>query len=344
MALFGATLVALYLCWLMLQPFLIVLLWGVVLAIVFFPLHQWIERRTGKPAWAAAISCLVVVALVLIPMGLVTAAVVNEARDTFDYVQKNAQQLVNRDAPFFVFLRSHNVDVDSIISLNNLVQRLQSVAGDIVSTVPTLVSNVVITFLNVLFVILTMYYLFRDGRRIRVVLLDSFPLERAQSEQIFERTAEVIGASVYGVLVVASIQAVLGEIGFLAVGMQSPLLWGVLLFFFSMIPVAGSFLVWVPACFFLLLNGHWVKATFLAAWCIGVVGMIDNVLRPRLVGKRTRLHELVIFFSILGGLKVFGGLGLVVGPVVVAITLALLDIYRKADRGLAATPRPPVNV
>jgi predicted PurR-regulated permease PerM len=344
MALVAATVICLYLCWLMLQPFLTVLLWGIVLAIVFYPLHAWIERRTGHPAWAAALSCLTVVAVVLVPLALVTIAVVNEAATTFEYLQKNAGSFINRDAPFFVFLRQRNVDVDNLISLNNLVERLQSVAGDIARGVPGLVTDVVGTFLKILFVILTMYYLFRDGKRIRLFMLESLPLEPAQSAQIFNRTEEVIGASVYGVLVVASIQAVLGEIGFLAAGLRAPLLWGVLLFFFSMIPVAGSFLVWVPACLVLLANGHWIKAALLAAWCMGVVGMIDNVLRPRLVGKRTRLHELVVFFSVLGGLQVFGGLGLVVGPVVVAITLALLDIFRKADRGLPSSVRTPVKM
>jgi predicted PurR-regulated permease PerM len=193
------------------------------------------------------------------------------------------------------------------------------------------VGGVLVTLLKVIFVILTMFYLFRDGQRIKTILFESLPLERAQTQRIFDRTREVIGASVYGLLVIASIQAVLGEIGFIVVGLPSPLLWGVVMFFLSMIPI-GSFLVWVPACLFLVLTGHWVWAIVLAAWCAGVVGMVDNVLRPRLVGKRTRLHELLVFFSVIGGLQVFGALGLVVGPVVVAITLALIDIFRKADR------------
>ena len=133
-------------------------------------------------------------------------------------------------------------------------------------------------------------------------------------------------------LVIASIQAVLGGLAFWALGLPEPLLWSVVLFFLSMIPMAGSFIVWVPAALYLALTDHWVKALVLSLWCMGVVGMIDNVLRPRFVGKRTRLHELLIFFSVLGGLQVFGIVGLVMGPVVVAITLALVDVFRKADR------------
>jgi predicted PurR-regulated permease PerM len=125
---------------------------------------------------------------------------------------------------------------------------------------------------------------------------------------------------------------VLGGVAFWTLGLPSALLWSVIMFFFSMIPAAGSFLVWVPAALYLGLTGHWWKAAILTAWCAGIVASVDNVLRPRLVGKRTRMHELLVLFSILGGLKVFGALGLVVGPVVVAITLALVDIFAKAER------------
>jgi predicted PurR-regulated permease PerM len=102
--------------------------------------------------------------------------------------------------------------------------------------------------------------------------------------------------------------------------------------FLSMVPMLGAFLVWVPAAIYLALTGHWAKAVMLAVWGTLVIGMVDNFLRPKLVGSRTRLHELLIFFAVLGGLNVFGVLGVVLGPVVVAITLALVDVYRAAGR------------
>jgi predicted PurR-regulated permease PerM len=278
------------------------------------------------------LSCLFVVVVIVAPLAGVTVAVVNEFQATFKSIQQNAGRLIDPENRAIKYLRGHNVDVVNLISLENLAEKIQSVIGEIAGRAFVIAGNALVIVLKVIFVLLTMYYLFRDGERIKQALLDSLPLERAQSQRIFDRTREVIGASVYGVLVVASIQAVLGEIGFLIVGLPSPLLWGVVMFFLSMIPMAGSFLVWVPACLFLLATGHYWKALFLAAWCAGVVGMVDNVLRPRLVGKRTRLHELLVFFSVLGGLQVFGPLGLVVGPVIVAITLALLDVFRKADR------------
>ena len=137
------------------------------------------------------------------------------------------------------------------------------------------------------------------------------------------------------------IQGTLGTFIFWALGLPSPLLWGVVMFFLSMIPMAGSFLVWAPAALYLALTGAYVKAVILVGWGVLVIGTIDNFLSPRLVGKRARLHELLIFFAVLGGLQVFGVLGLVLGPVVVAITLALIEMVRQAHRPPAQTLAEP---
>src|ERR1041384_4843417 len=114
------------------------------------------------------------------------------------------------------------------------------------------------------------------------------------------------------------------------------------MFFLSMIPMAGAFLVWAPAALVLVVSGTWMKGLFLTAWGVLVVGSIDNFLSPRLVGKRARLHELLIFFSVLGGLQVFGVLGLVLGPVVVAITLALIEMVKEAHTAIGQPPQPPL--
>jgi predicted PurR-regulated permease PerM len=332
LALLAATILSLYVCWLMLQPLVDVLLWATVLTIIFYPVRNFFVRRLHNPAWAAAASCLFVVAVIVIPISAVATAVIAEADAAATYLQQNASHLLSRETPAFRFLSRYIVDLDRLGWRDWLIYQLQNFGGDIAGKLPAIVGVVVVRVLEVIFVILTMYYLFRDGDRVQSALLDALPLERNQSQRIFLRTREVIGASVYGVLAIATIQAVLGGLAFWVLGLPEPLLWSVVLFFLSMIPMAGSFIVWVPAALYLALTDHWVKAIVLSLWCMGVVGMIDNVLRPRFVGKRTRLHELLIFFSVLGGLQVFGVVGLVMGPVVVAITLALVDVFRKSDR------------
>ena len=344
-ALVAVTLLALYLCWLMLYPFVEVVLWAVVLVIVFFPIHRRILARVGSPGWSALLSCLLVIFVILVPLTLLTFAVVNEVSDFAQMLQPNsdgsggaanaAAGLLDPNNPYvgpLVRWLGQYVDLGKLGSQAAIAERLKGVSGAVASRALGFVGGAVGFVVEVFFVIFTMYYLFRDGERLRSAACDMMPLSEDKAGEIFDRTGEVIGASVYGVLVIAVVQGILGGLAFWALGLPSPLLWGVVMIFLSMIPMLGSFIVWVPAAIYLGLTGHWGKALMLTVWGALVIGSVDNFLRPKLVGERTRLHELLIFFSVLGGLQVFGVLGIVLGPVIVAVTIALLDVLRQADK------------
>jgi len=279
-----------------------------------------------------------------VPLTLLTFAVVNELSDFAQMLQPKpdgsggaagaAAGLLDPNSPYLgpaVRWLGQYVDVTKLGSQQFIAERLKGVSGAIASRTLGFVGGAVGFIVEVFFVIFTMYYLFRDGESMRAAAYDMVPLSDNKAREIFDRTGEVIGASVYGVLVIATIQGVLGGLAFWVLGLPSPLLWGVVMIFLSMIPMLGSFIVWVPAAIYLALTGEWGKAVMLAVWGALVIGSVDNFLRPKLVGERTRLHELLIFFSVLGGLQVFGVLGIVLGPVIVAITIALLDVLRQAD-------------
>lgn len=334
LALLAVTAVALYLCWAMLRPFIEVLLWSVVLVVVFYPVHKRIEGRVGSPSWAAVLSCLLVIVTILVPLTLLTLAVVRELTGFAQSFQSNVEGLLDPNSPTTgPLLRwlGQYVDINQLRSQGFIAERLRNLSGTLASRTLGIVGGAVGVVVEIFFVIFTMYYLFRDGERVRVAFRAALPVDRARSGEIVKRTSEVIGASVYGVLVIATIQGALGGLAFWLLGLPSPLLWGVLMIFLSMIPLAGAFIVWVPAAVYLGLTGEVGKAVMLTVWGALVIGSVDNFLRPKLVGEKTRLHELLIFFSVLGGLQVFGVLGLVLGPVIVAVTLALLEILRHAD-------------
>jgi predicted PurR-regulated permease PerM len=347
----AATVVALYLCWTMLQPFIEVLLWAVVLVIVFMPVHRRVRARVGSPGWSAMISCLLVVVVILVPLTLVTLAIVREMTHIAQSLQpqpggEGAAQtgvagLLDPNSPYVgkvVGWVGQYVDLEQFNSQQFIAERLKSLGGAIAGRTLGFVGGAVGFVVEIFFVIFTMYYFFRDGERLREALHNILPLDDRRAHEIIDRTQEVISASVYGVLVIALIQGALGGIAFWALGLPSPLLWGVVMVFLSMIPMAGAFVVWVPAALYLGVTGHWGKAIVLTVWGALVIGSVDNFLRPKLVGEKTRLHELLIFFSVLGGLQVFGVIGLVLGPVVVAITIALLDVLRQADDSARGEP------
>jgi predicted PurR-regulated permease PerM len=334
MALLAITAIAVYLCWLMIEPFFQVIVWAAVLAIVSYPVYQRLIRWGRSPTVSAILTTLLVVLTVVVPLTLLGLALVREITDAVPRVRAGITELLDSDlfkpdSPVRQWVERYF----GVESLNGefITSRLNALGTIVAKETVGIVGDIFSTAVQGFFVLFTLYYLLRDADRIIGATREFIPLEPEQTDRILRQTHEVISASLHGVLSIAAIQGALGGAAFWVLGLASPLLWGVVMFFMSMIPMAGAFFVWVPAAIYLLVTGHWVKALILALWGGLVIGTIDNFLRPRLVGQKTRLHELVVLFSVLGGLKVFGVLGLVVGPVVVAITLALIDVLRHAN-------------
>lgn len=333
------TAISLFLCWRMIQPFLGVIAWSTVLVIVFFPVHKRLAKRIKRPSLAALVSCLLVILIILVPVTLITLAIVNEISGALQSLQAMVNYVLDPNSrltgPVFNFI-SRFVDISQLRSEEFLLARLRGISGQIAGQTIGFLGGLASFVVQMFFVIFTMYYFFRDGENISRTIRDALPLDREQADSIMSRTREVIDASVYGVISIAIIQGTLGGLAFWVLGLPSAIIWGVVMTFLSMVPMLGAFLVWVPAAIYLALTGHWVKALLLALWGTLVIGMVDNFLRPKLVGSRTRLHELVIFFAVLGGLNVFGVLGVVLGPVVAAVTLALVDVYRAAGKSTSS--------
>ncbi len=329
------TAISLYLCWRMIQPFMGVIAWATVLVIVFYPVHKRLLQRIRRPSLAALVSCALVILIILVPVALITLAVVNELSGALQSLQAGVNYVLDPNSrltgPVLNFLNRF-VDINELRSEEFLLARLKGISGQIAGRTLGFLGGLASFLVQMFFVIFTMYYFFKDGENIARTIRDSLPLDREQADSIMSRTREVIDASVYGVITIAIIQGTLGGLAFWVLGLPSAIIWGVVMTFLSMVPMLGAFLVWVPGAIYLALTGHWVKAVLLVLWGTLVIGMIDNFLRPKLVGDRTRLHALLIFFAVLGGLNVFGVLGVVLGPVVVAITLALVDVYRAAGR------------
>jgi len=174
----------------------------------------------------------------------------------------------------------------------------------------------------------TLFYLFRDRRLFLKGVRSLLPLSQSETDRLFARVADTIYATFYGTFAVSLVQGLLGGLMFWWLGLPSPLMWGVVMFLLSLVPVLGAPVVWGPAALLLAATGNWGKALILTVWGLVVIGSIDNLLFPVLVGDRVRMHALLVFFSVIGGLLLFGAAGLVLGPVAVVITTLLVEVWR----------------
>jgi predicted PurR-regulated permease PerM len=177
--------------------------------------------------------------------------------------------------------------------------------------------------------LLTLFFFLRDRGTVLAAVRGLIPLSHREANKVFRTVSDTIHATVFGTVAVAAVQGFMGSMIFLLFGISGALLWGVVMGLLSIIPYLGAFVIWGPVAAFLALSGDWTRAIILTIYGMTAIGLIDNLLYPMLVGRRMRLHTLVAFFAILGGVAAFGISGIVLGPVVVAVTLALVDIWRQ---------------
>jgi predicted PurR-regulated permease PerM len=326
-AIFVGLAVALYLSWLVISPFVAAISWAVVIAVLFFPVHARLERRIGSAAWSAALSTLLAIAVILTPLALAMTAAATELRDVSLRLPQTMDRWLD---PLHPVTGPAIAWIEQFANLNHLrdPEWLKASFADWSGGSLGLVGGAMAMAVQAALIVVTMFFLFKDAPLVRTTLYDLVPVENRRLWALFARTRDVIIASVYGTVLVAIVQGTLGGLAFAVLGLPSPILWGVVMMLLALVPLLGPFVVWVPAACYLASSGDVGRAIALALWGTLVVGLADNLLRPMLVGNRTNMHGLVVFFGVLGGLKVFGLLGLIMGPVVFAIALSLIDALR----------------
>jgi predicted PurR-regulated permease PerM len=334
LVLITATALAFLLCYLITQPFIPVLAWALALAIVGRPLHDFIAARVGNREVAAGLAVVVVAILLLVPSVFVLLRLASEATAAAELVQaenENGDWLSTLEQMPAIGPAVHWLHENA--NLQGAVQQALTWLTESLSRALAGSIWVVVQFLLVLF---TLFFFFRDrGNAVRT-LRGLMPLSDSETDEVFQRVADTIHATIYGSLFVALLQGTMGGLMFALLGLPSPVIWGLVMALLAVVPNLGTFVVWGPAAVFLALSGETWRALALVAWGGIAIAMIDNLLYPYLVGHRMRLHTLLVFFAILGGLMLLGASGVVLGPVILVITLALIDVWRR--RTVAGRP------
>ncbi|MDD2881050.1 MAG: AI-2E family transporter [Rhodoferax sp.] len=318
-----------------LLPFYAAIMWGVILALLFTPLYRWLLVRMGRrPTLAALCTMAVVILIVVLPATLVMVALAQETSSIYLRLQSGEVNPAKYFRHIFDQLPdwvTAVLDRLGLVSFNTLQRRITTAMAQGSEFAATQVFNIgqnTFQFVVSLFIALYLaFFLIRDGNTVLRAIGQVIALAPPHKQQLWEKFATVVRATVKGNLLVAAIQGALGGLAFWFLGIGGALLWAVVMAALSLLPAIGAALVWLPVAFYLLSTGAIWQGLALMAYGVLVIGLVDNLLRPILVGKDTRMPDYVVMITTLGGMAVFGVNGFVLGPLIAAMFIAVWHIF-----------------
>ena len=328
-----------YLLFEILQPFLAPIAWALFIAFLIHPLHAWLVRKLhGRAGLSAALLTLATLLTLVGPLAALGAAFAAQAAELLRYVQEFAVEHTPAQPSDLASLPFVGPAVawlqDSMgLSLAQIqgwaAEGARTVLKSLASLGRLAVLGALGTVVGFVMMMFMLFFAIRDGRSMFARLRELIPMSAAERARLFTHLASVTRAVVYGTGVTALVQGALVAIGFAIAGLPSPIVFGVLAALFALIPMAGTPVVWVPAVIVLAVEERWYAAIFLLVWG-GVVTTIDNVLRPILVSGRAEVGTLTVFIGVLGGVSAFGPIGVFLGPLVLALVIALVRFVLEA--------------
>jgi predicted PurR-regulated permease PerM len=333
---YAAVLLLAYLAFRLFQPFLVPLCWAAVFTVCFYPMHARFEERWTRTQ-SAALSTAIVTLVLIVPALLIAIAFLQEAATAVGNLVKAAE------SGRFVRLEQTGRWIETNIlgrpptDLPTYFREIATlISGTLAEQATVVVKNLALFLVSFVTMLFGVFFFFRDAHPIIATIRRLLPFEEERREQILIQTHDLIFATVVSGLIVAAVQGLLGGVAFAVLGIGEPVFWGVMMAFFSLLPIVGAWVIWAPAAIWMALTGNLTEGVILAGIGAGVVGLVDNFLRPALLAGRAELNGLLIFVGLLGGVAAFGLLGLVVGPIVLATVAILFDAYTLPRR----KPRP----
>lgn len=327
-----------YLGFLVLRPFLTPLAWGAVLSIVFYPVYAFLIRYLKWKSISSALTLALILVIIIGPVSYLAVLMVSEIEHLASIVEEkepaSLQKILEKPEVSWVLQRIEMIfnvqgkDIATVIS-NNISALVNQLVGQITKGV----KNVVGVFLNFVLMAFSIFFLLRDGPGFINRLRDYLPFSEEQKDRLEFMAKGMVVSVVYGGVVVAIVQGLIGGTAFYILGIKTPVIWGAAIAIMSFVPVLGTFSIWGPATVYLFLKGELVKS--LVLFIVGTFGisLVDNILKPIIIGERTKMPTLIIFFSVLGGITVFGPIGVIMGPLVIAFFISVFEIFRNIEGG-----------
>jgi len=328
-------------------PFYGAVFWGAILAMLFRPVFRWLRKRfKGRTNLAALATLCLVLVIVILPTAFITASLVQEGTALYMRLQSGDINIATYTQEIFDHLPRWSMNMLERFGMSDmnaiqakLLAALNQGSRNLAASAINFGQNTFDFLVGFCVMLYLLYFLIRDGGEVSTMIRDAIPLQERHKRKLLSKFTTVIRATVKGNIAVAAAQGIIGGITFALLGIHGAMLWGFLMAFLSLLPAIGAALVWGPVALYYLATGQFVPAIVLLFVGVFVIGLVDNILRPLLVGKDTKLPDYIVLISTLGGMALFGLNGFVIGPVIAAMFISAWDIFTTAqDDGAAEVP------
>jgi predicted PurR-regulated permease PerM len=319
----------------MIRQFLMPMFMAGLFSAMLSPVHRRLTVKIGgRENLASLLVIIAIIFLVLAPLSILIGVVVGQAISVSQSVTPWVQAFINEPTAITAYMEKFPYYHEILPYRAVIIEKAGMVVGNISSFLINSLSSVTKLTVNAVFssviMLYVMFYFLTMGKVLLSKILYFLPLQDRDEQLLLRRFTSVTAATLKGTLIIGATQGVICGLAFALAGIHGPVFWGTVMAVLSIIPVVGSAIVWLPALGILALQGDFVGVGILAVLCGGIVGNLDNILRPRLVGKDTEMHDLFVFFGTLGGISMFGMLGIILGPIVAALFITIWEIYGKA--------------
>ncbi len=335
-----------YLSYQIVSPFLLPIAWAIVFSVVFYPIYVFLSKYIKVKSIASSITVLIILVAIIVPITYLSFLLIGELEKFGDYTNSAGLQSV-RDLFEKMKASSHFEKLSSLIGQGNMptydqfMDNIKKIGSILAANLSIRITNIISAAINFLFMIFTIFFLFKDGPGFLRKLKDYLPFNEEQKTRLATQMKDMIVSTVYGGVAVAVIQGLLGGIAFYVIGINSPVLWGIAMSVMSFVPLVGTLAVWGPTSVYLIIQGDYMNGIGLVLYGIFVISMVDNILKPLIIGSRTKMPTIVIFFSVLGGIKAFGIIGLIMGPLIMAVFVSVFEIFRHIEDDASMDRKDP---
>lgn len=325
-----------YLSYQIISPFLTPIAWAIVFSVVFYPVYAFLCRYIKVKSIASSITVLLILVVIIVPILYMSFLLIGELRGIGDYMNAGGFDFVRiqsekiKASPFFEML-SPVIGRNNMPTADLIMDNLKRIGKVLAENLSLRFTNIITAAINFLFMIFTIFFLFRDGPGFLTKVKDYMPFSEEQKARLAIQMKDMIVSTVYGGVAVAIIQGFLGGVAFYVLGIESPVLWGIAMSVMSFVPLVGTFSIWGPTSIYMIIQGNYLQGIGLVLFGTFVISMVDNILKPLIIGSRTKMPTIIIFFSVLGGIKVFGIIGLIMGPLIMAVFVSVFEIFRHIE-------------